>query len=115
MNKLIEFLHNPEAKTLPLGRDGFRAERYQTGEVAVWYRGCALCYLNLDGLQWEVHICALSSRADCNRLTEIFALLGMPQLRVRWSIASEYIQRVRNGLVVAEYRLPLKQPLRATV
>lgn len=115
MNKLIEFLHNPETKTLPLGRDGFRAERYPTGEVAVWYRGCVLCRLAPDGLQWTVYTYPLSSRADCNRLTEIFALLGMPQLRVRWDISSEYIQRVRNGLVMAEYRLPLKQPLRVTV
>ena len=29
--------------------------------------------------------------------------------------ASEYVQRVHNGLVMAEYRLPLKQPLRVTV
>lgn len=115
MNKLIEFLHNPEAKTLPLGHEGFLANRYPSGEVSVGYRGCALCYLNLDGLQWEVHICALSSRAACNRMTEILALLGMPQLRVRWYKRGESIQRLYNGLVVAEYSLPLKQPLRATV
>lgn len=115
MNKLIEFLHKPESRTLHLGRDGFFARWTDAGEVFVWYRGCMLCRLAPAGLQWVVYTYPLSSRADCNRLTEIFALLGMPQFRVRWSIASEYIQRVRNGLVVAEYRLPLKQPLRATV
>lgn len=115
MNKLIAFLHNPEAKTLPLGHEGFLVNRYPTGEVAVWYEGCMLCRLAPDGLQWIVHTYPLSSRADCTRMTEILALLGMPQLRVRWAIASEYIQRVHNGLVMAEYSLPLKQPLRVTV
>lgn len=115
MNKLIAFLHNPKAKTLRLGRDDFRAERYPTGEVCVWYRNCMLCRLTPDGLQWTVYTYPLSGLADCNRLTEIFALLGMPQLRVRWSVTSEHIQRVHNGLVVAESRLPLKQPLRVTV
>ena len=115
MNKLIEFLHDPEAKTLHLGNDGFLARRYDSGEVCVWYRGCMLCRLTPDGLQWIVHTYPLSSRADCNRMTELFALLGMPQLRVRWAKCGEYIQRTYNGLVMAEYRLPLKQPLRVTV
>lgn len=68
-----------------------------------------------DGLQWTVRITSLDSRAKCNRMTEILALLGMPQLRVRWSKRGESIQRAYNGLVMAEYSLPLKQPLRVTV
>lgn len=67
MNKLIEFFHNPESKTLHLGNDGFLASRYNSGEIAVGYRGCMLCRFTPD------------------------------------------------GLVMAEYRLPLKQPLRVTV
>lgn len=115
MNKLIAFLHNPEAKTLHLGNDGFLARRYDSGEICVWYRGCMLCRLTPEGLQWTVFTYPLSSRADCNRMTKILALLGMPQLRVRWAITSEYIQRLYNGRVVAEYSLPLKQPLRVTI
>lgn len=115
MNKLIEFLHDPEYKTLHLGNDGFLARRYDSGEVCVWYRGCMLCRLTPDGLQWIAHTYPLSCRADCNRMTELFALLGMPQLRVRWSKCGEYIQRTYNDLVMAEYHLPLKQPLKVTV
>ena len=115
MNKLIEFLRNPEAKTLTLGRNGFRAERYPVGGVRIWHDGMELCWLEPEGLQWSVHITSLDSRAKCNRLTEIPALLGMPSLRVRWSMRGEYIQRTYNGLVMAEYSLPLKQPLRVTV
>lgn len=115
MNKLIEFLHDPEAKGLILGNNGFRAERYPIGCVRVWYEGMELCWLEPDGLQWAVRITSLDSRAKCNRMTEILALLGMPQLRVRWSKCGEYIQRTYNGLVMAEYSLPLKQPLRVTV
>lgn len=115
MNKLIEFLNDPEAKTLHLGNEGFLAHRYNSGEVCVWYRGCMLCRLDLDSLQWTVHTYPLSSRADCNRMTEILTLLDMPQLRVRWSNHGESIQRMYNGLVMAEYSLPLKQPLKVTV
>lgn len=115
MNKLIDFFHNPESETLHLGNEGFLASRYNSGEIAVWYRGCMLLRFTPDGLQWIVHTYPLSSRADCNRMTDIFALLGMPQLRVRWSMRGESIQRVHNGLVMAEYSLPLKQPLRVTV
>lgn len=115
MNKLIVFLHNPEYKTLFLGNEGFLARRYDSGEVVVWYRGCMLCRLTPDGLQWIVHTYSLSRRADCNRMTEILALLGMPKLRVRWAKCGEYIQQTYNGQVVVEYSLPLKQPLRVTV
>lgn len=115
MNKLIEFLHDPESKTLHLGNEGFLARRYDSGEVCVWYRGCMLCRLTPDGLQWIVHTYPPSSRADCNRMTDIFALLGMPQLRVRWTTRKDYIQRTYNGLVMAEYSLPLKQPLKVTI
>lgn len=115
MNKLIEFLHAPEYKTLFLGNEGFLAHRSESDEICVWYRGCMLCRLTPDGLQWIVQTYPLSCRADCNRLTEILALLGMPQLRVRWSKRGEYIQRTYNGRVMAEYGLPLKQPLRVTV
>lgn len=115
MNKLIEFFHNTETKGLILGNNGFRAERYPIGCVRVWYEGMELCWLEPDGLQWAVRITSLDSRAKCNRMTEILALLGMPQLRVRWSKCGEYIQRTHNKLVMAEYSLPLKQPLRVTV
>ena len=115
MNKLIGFLHHPEYKTLFLGNEGFLARRYDSGEVVVWYKGCMLCRLTPDGLQWIVYTYSMSCRADCNRMTEILALLGMPQLRVRWSKCGEYIQRIYNGLVMAECPLPLPQPLRVTV
>lgn len=114
-NKLIEFLHDPEAKGLILGNNGFRAERYPVGGVRVWYEGMELCWLEPDGLQWSVRITSPDSRAKCNRMTEILALLGMPPLRVRWTTRKAYIQRMYNGLVMAEYGLPLKQPLKVTI
>lgn len=114
-NKLTEFLLDPEAKGLILGNNGFRAERYPTGDVRVWYEGMELCFLTLECLQWSIRITSLDSRAKCNRMTEVLALLGMPQLRVRWTTRKEYIQRTYNGLVMAEYSLPLKQPLKVTI
>lgn len=115
MNKLIEFLHDPEAKGIILGHNGFRAERYPVGGVRVWYEGMELCWLEPEALQWIIRITSLDSRAKCNRMTEILALLGMPQLRVRWTTRKEYIQRTYNGLVMAEYSLPLQQPLKVTI
>lgn len=39
MNKLIEFLHDPESKGLILGNNGFRAERPTSAFVGIWYEG----------------------------------------------------------------------------
>lgn len=43
MNKLIEFLHDPEAKGLILGNNGFRAERYTFYTIGIWYEGKVIC------------------------------------------------------------------------
>lgn len=63
MNKLIDFFHNPESKTLHLGNEGFLASRYNSGEIAIWYRGCMLCRFTPDGLQWIVQTYPLSTSA----------------------------------------------------
>lgn len=51
MNKLIEFLHDPEAKGLMLGNNGFRAERPTSAFVGIWYEGKVICKIEPDFIQ----------------------------------------------------------------
>lgn len=115
MNKLIEFLHDPESKCLILGNNGFQAKRYSHAVVVIWYEGKKLCRLFREGLQWTVDITPLLNRAECKRMTELFALLGMPQLRMRVSARGACIRREPNIFGMPEYLLPLEQPLKVTV
>lgn len=46
MNKLIEFLHDPEAKGLILGNNGFHAERPTSAFVGIWYEGKVICKID---------------------------------------------------------------------
>ena len=115
MNKLIEFLRDPEAKGLMLGNNGFRAERYPIGCVRVWYEGKVICKIFPDFIQHEVQILPPDSADVCDRLTELLYLLGMPNLRVKWFGKRAYIQRIRDSLPVAEYALREPYTLKVTI
>lgn len=115
MNKLIELLHDPEAKGLMLGNNGFRAERPTSAFVGIWYEGKVICKIEADFIQHTLEVLPPDSADVCDRLTELFALLGMPQLRVKWFGRRAYIQRVRNGQPVAEYALREPYTLKVTI
>lgn len=105
MNKLIEFLHDKEAKSLFLGNNGFMAERPAPAIIDIRYEGKVICKIFPDFIQHEVQILPPDSADVCDRLTELLYLLGMPQLRVKWYTKRGYIQRLYKGNVVAEYGL----------
>lgn len=105
MNKLIEFLRDPEAKGLILGNNGFRAERPASTMTGIWYEGQVICKIEPDFIQHAVTVLPPESADVCDRLTELLHLLGMPSLRVKWFGKRAYIQHMRDGLPVAEYAL----------
>lgn len=115
MNKLIEFLHDPESKGFILGNNGFRAERIDGGTVVIRYEGKAICSITPCDVQHELRILPPESVDVCARLTEVFALLGMPQLRLRYHARGAYIQRVHNGLPEAEMSIYNPTVLKVTV
>lgn len=115
MNKLIEFLHEPEAKGLILGNNGFRAERPTSAFVGIWYEGKVICKIERGVLQHDLRILPPDSADVCDRLTELLHLLGMPSLRVKWFGKRAYIQRMRDGLPVAEYALREPYTLKVTI
>lgn len=114
-NKLIEFLHDPEAKGLILGNNGFRAERPTSAFVGIWYEGKVICKIEPDFIQHAVTVLPPDSADVCDRLTELLHLLGMPSLRVKRFGKRAYIQRMRDGLPVAEYSLRESYTLKVTV
>ena len=115
MNKLIEFLHDQESKGLILGNNGFRAERLTTAFVGIWYEGKVICKIEADFIQHTVQVLPPESADVCDRLTELLALLYMPQLRVKWFGKRAYIQRMRDGLPVTEYALREPYTLKVTI
>lgn len=115
MNKLIEFLRDPEAKGLILGNNGFRAERPTSTFVGIWYEGKAICKITPDFIQHTLEVLPPESADECDRLTALFAMLGMTQLRVKWFGRRAYIQRVRNSQPVAEYALREPYILKVTI
>lgn len=114
-NKLIEFLLDPESKGLILGNNGFRAERPTSTFVGIWYEGKVICKIEPDFIQHAVTVLPPDSADVCDRLTELLHLLGMPSLRVKWFGKRAYIQRMRDGLPVAEYALREPYTLRVTI
>lgn len=102
MNKLIEFLHDPEAKGLILGNNGFRAVRISGGTVSIWYEGKELCTITPCDVQHELWVKPGLDKEQCERMTDVFSLLGMPQLRLHYRARGASIQRLHNGLVEAE-------------
>ncbi len=115
MNKLIEFLHDPEAKGFILGNNGFRAERLTPAFVGIWYEGKVICKIEADFIQHTVEVLPPDSADVCDRLTELLHLLGMPSLHVKWFGKRAYIQRRRDGLLVAEYALREPYTLKVTI
>lgn len=115
MNKLIEFLHDKEAKGLLLGNNGFRAERPVSSFIGIWYEGKVICKITRDFIQHAVEVLPPDSADVCDRLTELLHLLGMPTLRVKWYTKRAYIQRIRDGLPVAEYALREPYILKVTI
>ena len=115
MNKLIEFLHDPEAKGLILGNNGFRASRIGGGAVAIWYEGKSICAIIPCDVQHELRIDPCIDKEQCERMTEVFALLGMPQLRLRHHARGAYIQRLHNGLSEAEMHVYSNTLLKVTI
>lgn len=105
MNILIEFLSNRKANGIILGDNGFRAERPTSAFVGIWYEGKVICKITPYFIQHTLEVLPPASSAECDRLTELFELLGMPRLRVKWYTKRGYIQRLYKVNVVAEYGL----------
>ena len=105
MNKLIEFLHDKEAKSLLLGNNGFMAKRPAPAIINIRYEGKVICKITPYFIQHTLEVLPPASSAECDRLTELFELLGMPRLRVKWYTKRGYTQRLYKGNVVAEYGL----------
>lgn len=93
MNKLIEFLHDPEAKGLILGNNGFRAERYTFYTIGIWYEGKVICKIERGVLQHDLRILPPESADVCDRLTDVLHLLGLTALSVKWFNTRAQIQR----------------------
>lgn len=100
MNKLIEFLRDPEAKGLILGNNGFRAERPTSTFVGIWYEGKAICKITPDFIQHTLEVLPPESADECNRLTEVFAMLGKPNLRATHDGTAPRIQGIVRGDVM---------------
>lgn len=115
MNKLIEFLHDKEAKSLFLGNNGFMDKRPAPTMIGIWYEGKVICKIFPDFIQREVQILPPDSADVCDRLTELFGMLGMPQLRVSWYNNCGYIQRLYKCSIVAEYALREPYLLKVTI
>lgn len=97
MNKLIEFLHDPESKGLILGSNGFRAERPTSAFVGIWYEGKVICKIERGVLQHDLRILPPDSADVCKRVTEVLHLLGLTALSVKWFNARAQIQRKHKG------------------
>lgn len=102
MNKLIEFLHDPESKGLILGNNGFRAARISGGTVSIWYEGKEICTITPCDVQHELWVKPCRDKEQCERMTEVFSLLGMPQLRLHYHACGTSIRRLHNGRIEAE-------------
>lgn len=115
MNKLIEFLHNPETKGLILGNNGFRAERYTFDSIGIWYEGKAICKIERGVLQHDLCIPPPESADVCAPLTELLHLLGLTALSVKWFNTRAGIQRMHKGRIEAGMALSNTIELKVTV
>lgn len=115
MNKLIEFLHDPEAKGLIIGNNGFRAERYTFDAIGIWYEGKVICKIERGVLQHDLRILPPESADVCARLTEVLHLLGLTVLTVRWSGRHAGIDRKHKGRLEAGSSLTNTLELKVTV
>lgn len=101
MNKLIEFLHDPESKGLIIGNNGFRAERYTFDAIGIWYAGKVICKIERGVLQHDLRILPPDSADVCKRVTEVLHLLGLTALSVRWAGHHAGIDRKHKGRLEA--------------
>lgn len=115
MNKLIEFLHDPEAKGLILSNNGFRAERYTFYTIGIWYEGKVICKIERGVLQHDLRILPPESADVCDRLTEVLHLLGLTALSVRWSGRHAEIDRRHKGRLEAGSSLTNTLDLKVTI
>lgn len=115
MNKLIEFLHDPEAKGLILGNNGFRAERPTSAFAGVWYEGKVICKIERGVLQHDLRILPPESADVCKRVTELLHLLGMTALSVKWFDTRAQIQRKHKGRPEAGMGMTVTIELKVTV
>lgn len=95
--KLLEFLHDFDQKNLVLGADGFRADRQSDDRVSVHYEGRLLCDITPDGFQFLLVIPLPLSEPQCRRMTDVFAMLGKPNLRATCDGTSSRIQGLVRG------------------
>lgn len=95
--KLIEFLHDLDQKNLVLGADGFIAERESDDTISIMYDGRPLCAIVPDGFQFLLLIQSPLTEAQCRRLTEVFAMLGKPNLRATHDGTAAKIQGMVRG------------------
>lgn len=95
--KLLEFLHDTDRTHLDLGADGFRADRQSDDRVSVHYEGRLLCDIVPDGFQFLLTIPLPLSVVQCRRMTEVFAMLGKPNLRAVCDGTSSRIQGLVRG------------------
>lgn len=98
--KLIEFLHDTDMKYLVLGADGFIAERESDDTISIMYEGRPLCAIVPDGFQFLLLIPSLPTEPHCRRLTEVFAMLGKPNLRATHDGTAPRIQGIVRGDVM---------------
>lgn len=95
--KLIEFLHDMSRKHLDLGADGFRADRQSDDLISIRYEGRVLCDIVPDGFQFLLRIPTPLDEAQCRRMTEVFAMLGKPNLRAVCDGTSSRVQGLIRG------------------
>lgn len=115
MNKLIEFLHDPEAKGLILGNNGFRAERYTFDTVGIWYEGKVICKIERGVLQHDLRVLPPESADVCAPLNEVLHLLGLTALSIKWFKTRAGIQRMHKGRPEAGMAMPNTIELKVTV
>lgn len=113
MNKLIEFLHDKEAKSLVLGNNGFMAERYTSDTIGVWHEGKVICKVASGVLQHDLQILPPESEGACACLNAVLTLLGIPNLRVKWYEGRARIQCLYHG--VLEASIPLNSVIELKV
>lgn len=98
--KLIEFLHDLDQKNLVLGADGFIAERESDDTISIMYDGRPLCAIVPDGFQFLLLVPSPLTEPQCSRLTEVFAMLGKPNLRAAHDGTTSRIQGTVRGSVM---------------
>lgn len=115
MNRWVEFLHNNKERFLVLDLNGFVAERHASAVIDIRYEDKVICKITPDFIQHTLEVLPPTNGTECDLLTELFGMLGMPQLRARWYNNCGYIQRIYKCSVVSEYALREPYLLKVTI